>query len=52
MTRDSEIAKALAEYNKYIELGLNIDKKMFRGKLTKEEYREFIEILELEETGD
>ncbi len=52
MTRDGEIAKALVEYKKYTSLGINIEKKMFRGKLTEEEYRQFIEILELEETGD
>lgn len=50
--RDSEIAKALVEYKRYQQLDIDIEKEMFRGKLTEEEYREFVEILKLEEAGD
>ncbi len=46
--RDNEIAKALAEYKEYIKLGIGIDVKMFRGKLSEEEYREFVELVKLE----
>lgn len=46
MKSDKKIDKALSEYTDYKNLGIDIDKKIFRSKLNEEEYKEFKELAE------
>lgn len=47
MISDKKISKILSEYTDYKNMGIDIDKRIFRSKLNEEEYKEFKELAEL-----
>lgn len=46
MISEEKIDKALSEYTNYKNIGIDIDKRIFRSRLNEEEYKEFKELAE------